>query len=476
MKKLCVWVFFALFFMHCAEKEEPKTVSIKLHYNLGETLVKPLRIFDTREQINYEETPVVASAMPDSSSIAYFEFPFQGEGLILIRGGEIYSPIYVKAGGNLEITFSEEDIENRSPQGSLAPYYAFQEQTNKAALFKLEKAFYELDGKAYETLMRSSYDSLMEKLQQDFQSAGDREFIDFQQIRLLMRLHELAHDFPAYKSYFVDTDEEILPLSIKDSLDQIVLNLPASYLNHIEVKQAFFRLYSEKIMKEMRQLGEVSIDERIQFYKKTRVDAMSSFTQSHILEYLKAQYIQEELSSFEMEKALEALLKFRETYPASIFISNLEYQQSKRGQLAKGNPAPDIKGVDTLGNGVSLSDFKGKVVYVDVWATWCGPCRQEFPFSKKLKTEFEGQKDVAFMYVSIDDDKEDWLKYLKKDPEFEGEHLFVEGGWDSQVSESYMIEGIPRYILIDKEGKIVAANASRPSSGDKIKEEIKALL
>lgn len=129
-----------------------------------------------------------------------------------------------------------------------------------------------------------------------------------------------------------------------------------------------------------------------------------------------------------------------------------------------GKPAIDFTYPDATGKEVSLSDFKGKVVVVDVWATWCGPCKAEIPYLKKLEEKMHGQ-DVVFIGVSIDQakDKQKWADFVKAEG-LGGIQLHASGG--GQLSKDYSIRGIPRFILIGKDGNIVAESAPRPSSPD----------
>ncbi len=127
-----------------------------------------------------------------------------------------------------------------------------------------------------------------------------------------------------------------------------------------------------------------------------------------------------------------------------------------------GGVASDFTYPDTNGNMISLSDFKGKIVLVDVWATWCAPCREQIPFIKKLEEEFHGM-DVTFLSVSIDDerDKEIW-KQMVIDKKLGGIHLFA--GRESKISNDYKITSIPRFLLFDKDGNIISIDAPTPSS------------
>ena len=129
----------------------------------------------------------------------------------------------------------------------------------------------------------------------------------------------------------------------------------------------------------------------------------------------------------------------------------------KRGELAFDFSFPDVD--DKL---CKLSDLKGKVVIVDVWATWCGPCKQEIPHLEKLSEHFKG-KDVVFVSISTDkpNDKTKWSQMIK-DESMGGIQLFA-GGNGNTFSKHYMINTIPRFLVFDKNGKLVSADAPKPS-------------
>lgn len=150
-----------------------------------------------------------------------------------------------------------------------------------------------------------------------------------------------------------------------------------------------------------------------------------------------------------------------------------------REQFPVGSPSPTFDNYENFKGGTtSLKDLAGKFVYVDVWATWCGPCIAEIPALKKLEADY-ADKNIEFVSISIDDAmrsgggdlavaKNKW-KTMIEEKNLGGIQLFSDKNWQSDFIQNYNIKGIPRFILIDPNGNVVNANAPRPSS-DKLTE------
>ncbi len=137
-------------------------------------------------------------------------------------------------------------------------------------------------------------------------------------------------------------------------------------------------------------------------------------------------------------------------------------QAMKTKQLA-GKPSPLFDYENYKGGKTKLTDLKGKYVYLDIWATWCGPCRAEIPHLQRVEDKYHG-KNIEFVSISIDDikDHEKWQKFVK-DKNLGGVQLFADKNWASDFITAYGINSIPRFILIDPNGNVVDANAARPS-------------
>ena len=156
-------------------------------------------------------------------------------------------------------------------------------------------------------------------------------------------------------------------------------------------------------------------------------------------------------------------------YLKESYLENIEFQKMV------GNPSPVFENYENFNGGTtSLKDLKGKYVYIDVWATWCNPCKAEIPALKELETAY-GEK-MHFVSISVDKEKtyEDWKKMVAE-KELKGVQLHATENWDSAFMKAYAVNSIPRFILLDPSGNVVKPNAPRPSN-PKTKELIESLL
>lgn len=145
-------------------------------------------------------------------------------------------------------------------------------------------------------------------------------------------------------------------------------------------------------------------------------------------------------------------------------IRSLRTQYESAVNIASGVPMPDLVLKDEHGNNVALHDFIGKVIYIDFWASWCAPCRAQMKeAAPRLHALFASNEDVVFLYINLDKTIDLGLKAIEED-NIVGVHLFAgDFSRENPVVQAFNIGGIPRYILISKDGTIVEADAPRPS-------------
>jgi thiol-disulfide isomerase/thioredoxin len=157
---------------------------------------------------------------------------------------------------------------------------------------------------------------------------------------------------------------------------------------------------------------------------------------------------------------------FRNQY-AQIENAYYEFASSVNGTV----PVPEISLANPDGKIIKLSDLKGKVVLIDFWASWCGPCRAENPNVVKMYQKFKNKGFTVFS-VSLDEDATKWKEAIAKDQLEWDYHVSDLKGWKSSVVSTFGFEGIPYTVLVNKEGKIIGKNLR----GEKLEETLNELL
>lgn len=191
-------------------------------------------------------------------------------------------------------------------------------------------------------------------------------------------------------------------------------------------------------------------------------------------EDLKPVFLQSQL--IELESNVSNYSEFRDAFMPHEQYVKTEIARNKYNQLLNmfaadtvfiGKSSCDFSLPDTGGKMVSMKDFKGKVIFIDTWATWCGPCKAQMPFMKEIEEHYHGNDNLVFVGISLDaeKDKQKWLDMIKE-KELGGVQLLDSKG--VSFAKKYKINAIPRFLLIDKEGNWVEMRCPLPETKDKL--------
>lgn len=182
---------------------------------------------------------------------------------------------------------------------------------------------------------------------------------------------------------------------------------------------------------------------------------LEDITQSLVMQYI-------EVTEGRPLRDIESF--YKRNVKKEVYQQELAQAQKMWAKYSEGTQimSSDHKYMDIDGKMVALEDLRGKYVYIDVWATWCGPCKAELPYLKKLEKKFKG-KNIYFVSISIDANKAAWIKMVQED-QLGG--IQLHGGNKAQIAKDYAIRAIPRFILLDREGKVINKEMTRPSDSE----------
>jgi thiol-disulfide isomerase/thioredoxin len=212
------------------------------------------------------------------------------------------------------------------------------------------------------------------------------------------------------------------------------------------------------------------------------VKQMADATPNAILAMYEASFINTEQ---DLPFGRRILDKMEKTIPQSVYtaqykkrfldLENQVNQQKMQEEMAKktavGSIAPDIKLLTPDGKELALSSLRGKVVLLDFWASWCGPCRRENPNVVRIYNTYKDKGFTVFS-VSFDKSAEPWKAAIAQDGLIWPNHVSDLKGWGSMAAGLYGITSIPRTFLLDKDGKILATNLR----GEELEQKVKEIL
>jgi thiol-disulfide isomerase/thioredoxin len=451
MKKLFIFCFPTFLFFACQNTETSKAVKIT------GTIENPV---SKNATIRYGDSTLIAEVV-DGKFVLNFELT-QPE-MVTFKHGPESGGLYLEPGDNVTLFLNPAEFDETlrlagdgaEESNYLLAKYLLNEKYNE----KRKETFSSTPAK-----FAASMDKIKTENNQHLETYSsanqnmNSDFITNEKSSILYTWATSKINYPAYYPYYAG--DEAPELELEDDylsfMDKIDLNDETAFENN--------RQYAQMTNAYINSMGQKAGD---------GLDNLAG-----MFEAASSKIKSDKIKSGILSKTLTNFLNYNDATGAEKYVEmfnkmSLDEKQKKSigdtyataMKLLKGKPAPTFNYTNTKGKAVPLEALKGKSVYVDVWATWCGPCKREIPHLKELEAQYHENEDIVFMSVSIDkmEDKEKWLKMVEE-KELSGIQLMADNDWKSSICTDYAIRGIPRFFLIDKDGNIMDKNAPRPSS------------
>ena len=268
------------------------------------------------------------------------------------------------------------------------------------------------------------------------------EFYQLESIRIKADIINSFLSLPTYYSWVhkISKDSALIIQQQSDSLTRpIIAKLSKGLVDPINLKLVVYRDILKTILQN--QPSTFSIPQKIN-------------------DWFKASAIKQKAITLDNKNDLIALNKGIDSINSGVYKNAILSTIAQLTQLNQGDPAIDILLINTDNQTIPLSNFKNKVIYLEFWATWCGPCLTDKPKMELLKQLFKNDDSIVFLSVSIDDNLDAWKKYLIKQGVSKDEFIV-----DRNKLSNYNLLSVPRMILINKDFTIEQLYA--PGPGDK---------
>ncbi len=451
--KVVLFLFIGVFLFQASCKEKSK------HYTPTTTLIEG--------QIASSDSPVISLLGTEEIKAA------------IDPSGKFIIQAELEKAGFYRLSLSNQSIQLFIVPGDRISLIADQRTWHTSALFKGDHAkennylvIYEnlkttLQPQDFQTFFTQEEDdfikaveertTLLNDSQQDYQKKNGT----FDEFFAEMISEEVAYDAAIMKMNYPFYFEYLLPDSnviLSDTYDSFLQNLEIDSEDNLMVPA-----YKGFLMKylEFKTINDTSDHETTQNVKK--FNSISKLFQSENVKNLLYYSLMQEILETSINDASLVMDKYIQLQTNAKYKEEITTGYNSWSTLLKGKSSPEITCVTATGKTVSLQSLKGKLIYIDIWATWCGPCLRELPYLENLQEKYKKREDIVFVSISIDDDKVAWSTMVKE-KNMKGIQLHANTEMHEKIVNNYLINGIPRFIIINKSGNIWNANAPRPSS------------
>lgn len=451
LKSLSIILMLVLLFAGCRETEEQSTYTF-----LGGEIQNNAEKYIVMNSPEEEKDTIMLESGNFSRKMENLE-----PGYYWVKTQNHMIHLYLEPGDSVILNVNDADEKSNiriSGKGAERNRYIQERKEEEIRISQFMGDFYSQPEAIFLKVMDSLEGLRMQKVEMLSDSIASERFLDLEKARIKYDMGLKRLDYPRYYRY-LNNDTTYKPgKEYNTSFKDLIVD-DTTYISVRAFQSFALRLVEKHATEKMDALEDREGVEFVELEYQSVSDVADTEEVKHFLKYL---LLKDQLKySGPSEQVDKLITQFEEECSKGEYVEEIREMRENWRKLEAGNAAPVFTYPDINGQMVALTDFIGKYVYVDVWATWCGPCRREIPHMEKLMNDY-ADENIAFVAVSLDEDKDAWMEMVQN-KELKGSQLYA-GSWSSKIASDYMIRSIPRFLLIDPEGKIIDAKAPRPSS------------
>ena len=389
-------------------------------------------------------------------------------------------PIFISPGDSIHIKYNEIDLLNNFTRISFSGNHSKENNLllELKGILKYDNTNYNNFFNCSEEIFLHKIDSIERIANESLKRYKEKETIQFKDFEVLAQSY-IDFKIANYLGNFPQKNKNSYikgSLKLSEKYTNKMKSYKVNYSNHLN--NISFANYASGVT--YRNALKMFQDEGYNKKGRLRVDLNTYFNSidsifdiKEIIDYLKYNALIQEIYLVR-NKPEPFFEQYKNSKPHSSYLKKLKNALSETSKITKDYSFKDVHGKNRF-----FSEFKGKIVYIDIWATWCFPCLQERKYFEELIDRFKTKNnDIVFVGISIDTDIMKW-KDMVEYKKMTGIQLISPQGFKSELCEDFGIHGIPRFMILNRKGEITEPNAIKPSNNEiytylnKISEEIK---
>ena len=436
-------------------QEQKKQVTVNISLSEDSSSASDMQLFVYPLGIDYDDNTPMQATLDGTYSQTIPTAPEGMYSMVCVKGSSQYSlPLFFMAVKDT-IGFNV-NLEGDCPSAMIMPIGNDRRQNASAqadmnALNRFNALYYNLSRKIWTEAQSMNVQELKDMISEysslEQQTARDRKISD--NVKQYIRIWSYLQQFESCSVFNRMNNDKVDIFNGNDAL----LCQP-----HMVLDSEYALLHQATPSTAAQAIPKGTLHERLKYISDNYSnDGMREVLQRSVLN----SFIRSYNFSGGYEDGLESLTAAKDAY--GIDQSYIDAFM-ERVSSTPGAPFPNVGLVDTDGNAVTIDKFRGKYVYVDLWASWCIPCCKEVPYLQKLENDMKGS-NVVFVSISVDESQQAWRDKMAE-LDMHGNQLWNN---DNKLCDRLNVSGIPHFLIYDKKGRLHTYSAQRPSSGDALK-------